>query len=427
MGGAWSRREADDRMISFQQVARNLRAIRGGTAGRVARWPSIRDEYPEPQDPAAALQLALDWIARAQQATADGGVSAGYHIAPRRWAASYPETTGYTITTLLEVCQTLSLPEAERQRLLASATRMADWLLTLQFDDGAFPAGQPGQGETRRRSVFNTGQILDGLLAAGAADLPGDYLSAAERAADWMTATLNPRTGEWTDHIYDRDCRTYYARACFLLAKAAFVPSFPRADQYQAAAARFGQWCLTQRRANDWIDRCSFFTPAMRRPSQVLHTIAYTIEGLLELGIALDDDALRQAAIAASWRLLRRFEIDGRLAGEYDSNWRPTASYVCVTGAAQMGRIWGRVYECNHDPRFLNGLLKINDCLRHVQPRGNAPAEVRGGFSGSIPIAGGYQPNSWPNWAAKFACDSWLIEHRLRCCLTVPHRLESAR
>jgi hypothetical protein len=42
------------------------------------------------------------------------------------------------------------------------------------------------------------------------------------------------------------------------------------------------------------------------------------------------------------------------------------------------------------------------------------PHEGRaGGIPGSIPIYGAYQPNRWPNWAAKFALDSFLVEARV--------------
>ena len=50
-------------------------------------------------------RAAADWILRAQAATDDDGVSLGYFPcdsdAKRGWRGSYPETTGYIITTLL--------------------------------------------------------------------------------------------------------------------------------------------------------------------------------------------------------------------------------------------------------------------------------------------------------------------------------------
>jgi len=49
-----------------------------------------------------AINEGLQWLVRAQDnsATRDGGVSRHYSLA-NGWAASYPETTGYIIPTML--------------------------------------------------------------------------------------------------------------------------------------------------------------------------------------------------------------------------------------------------------------------------------------------------------------------------------------
>ena len=43
------------------------------------------------------IKGAIDWLKRAQDSTSDGGVSAGYFR--YGWETSYPETTGYIIST----------------------------------------------------------------------------------------------------------------------------------------------------------------------------------------------------------------------------------------------------------------------------------------------------------------------------------------
>jgi len=79
------------------------------------------------------MRLAAEWLAAAQDATPDGGVSALYSV-KTGWDVSYPETTGYIITTLLNYAH-LTGQNAWRDR----AIRMADWLLSVQLSDGAFP------------------------------------------------------------------------------------------------------------------------------------------------------------------------------------------------------------------------------------------------------------------------------------------------
>ena len=47
------------------------------------------------------LNAAIDWIRWAHTAAGDGGISKGYDLWRKRWMPAYPETTGYTIPTLL--------------------------------------------------------------------------------------------------------------------------------------------------------------------------------------------------------------------------------------------------------------------------------------------------------------------------------------
>ncbi|KPL06493.1 hypothetical protein AMJ85_10380, partial [candidate division BRC1 bacterium SM23_51] len=392
-----------------------VRSWGGRGTQKVRKWPSIRTDEIGQIDAMESIRAALGWIVRSQDvrrtANDDGGSSAWFSVASRKWAPSYPETTGYIIVTLLEALDTLECEPDLRCEIEERAKRMARWLLTLQLPNGAFPGGQ-ASGAGPCPNFFNTAQILSGLLAAGLRWNESAFLAAAERAADWMCSIQNA-DGTWERDIYDRSCRAYYAHAVWPLAAASRIETFRRAAQYRKAAQKFVDWVLSRQRDNGWVERSSLFTAEMRAEYSILHTIAYTIEGLLELGATLAEEKCCAAALLAAERLMRRFEIDGVLWAEYDERWRPFANYICVTGCAQMGRIWGRCYELTRDVRYLNAMLKMNDCLRAVQPRDRAPEEIRGGFPGSIPIYGKYQPNQWPNWPVKFALDSFLIELRL--------------
>ncbi len=77
------------------------------------------------------LQAALDWIGRAQNASGDGGISKGYHVIRRRWSPSYPETTGYTIPTLLNAAVELLDEGVVYDALMAMAGRAGE--LSRQF------------------------------------------------------------------------------------------------------------------------------------------------------------------------------------------------------------------------------------------------------------------------------------------------------
>src|SRR5262249_32829432 len=55
------------------------------------------------------VRAAAEWLAAAQDSQPDGGISGRYHLA-RGWTSSYPETTGYTVPTLLAVAEALEEP-----------------------------------------------------------------------------------------------------------------------------------------------------------------------------------------------------------------------------------------------------------------------------------------------------------------------------
>ena len=59
----------------------------------------------------AAIAAALDWLGQAQDnsTTRDGGVARHYSLVSG-WSASYPETTGYIVPTLIEQARLRSDP-----------------------------------------------------------------------------------------------------------------------------------------------------------------------------------------------------------------------------------------------------------------------------------------------------------------------------
>src|SRR5262249_38477122 len=107
---------------------------------------------------------ALKWL-RAHELRSGGIRTHSNH------GRSYQEVTGYLIPTLREY------GECEL------ATRLVLWLLARQRTDGAFT--DPDQGEPY---VFDTGQVLRGLLASEAS-VPAAR-EAARRAADWLCAQM---------------------------------------------------------------------------------------------------------------------------------------------------------------------------------------------------------------------------------------------
>jgi hypothetical protein len=106
----------------------------------------------------ARIELTVDWLCRSQDATDDYGSSKGHHLL-KGTMASYPETTGYIIPTLYDCAAFLNRPE-----LRVRCLQMADWLVSIQMKNGAFQGGAIDLPPVP--TVFNTGQIMFGLLRA---------------------------------------------------------------------------------------------------------------------------------------------------------------------------------------------------------------------------------------------------------------------
>jgi hypothetical protein len=158
------------------------------------------------------------------------------------------------------------------------------------------------------------------------------------------------------------------------------------------------------------------FSPESGRVGEdpLTHTIAYTIEGLLESGVLLADQAVIQAAQRAADALRRRQDADGFLRACYGPGWRSDVAWSCLTGDAQLAILWQRFYQLGGDPAYLRAAEMANTFVKQAQNRKASLPGVMGGIAGSQPVYGGYEPYRNLNWAAKFFADSLLLSIQLK-------------
>jgi len=352
----------------------------------------VRSRPPGPDD--RHLAAAVDWLRRSQDATDGGGSAATYNLV-LGWADAYPETTGYVVPTLLSYADATDDPEAADR-----AIRMADWLCTVQRADGSFPGGT---GESGEPNVFNTGQIVFGLTAAAreADGTDGQYRDAVREACDWLV-DRQADDGRWAANDYRGVAHAYSTRIAWALAEAGrLLPD--RAAAYRGAARRNLEWVVGLQRRNGWIERAGFDPGA----TPYLHTIAYTVRGLLEAGLAVDDAAAVDAATRTADELLAIQRADGILKGAYDASWSP-AWYYCLTGNAQTAVVWLRLAAETGEDDYRAAARRTIGFLKRRQPMAGSP-RVRGGLAGSYPVFGRYIYLRFPNWAAKFLADALLL------------------
>jgi hypothetical protein len=343
------------------------------------------------------LTAAVEWLCASQDATGTGGCASAYNLV-LGWGGPYPETTGYIIPTLYDYAEATGDERASER-----AEGMAEWLLTTQFDHGGFPAGDDPENETDP-SVFNTGQILFGLVRAHEETGDDRYVVSARRAAEWLVSVQH-EDGYWDQHDYNDTVHSYSARVGWALAEAAELTG--EASFREGARANL-RWVAAQGRENGWFEHCGF------EPGEdpFLHTLAYTVRGLLEGGLLLDDERVLDAATRAADAFLDRQTREGVLKGQYDAGMRP-GDYYCLTGNAQMAVVWYRLFEENSEERYRETADETVAFLKTRQ-RMDGPATVRGGLRGSDPVWGRYMYLRYPNWAAKFLADALLLAERHR-------------
>ncbi len=63
--------------------------------------------------------------------------------------------------------------------------------------------------------------------------------------------------------------------------------------------------------------------------------------------------------------------------------------------------------------RYRDAAYELNRAVRRTL-RVDDPDETRGAVKGSFPIDGDYGKFSYPNWATKFAIDSYTAEQQIR-------------
>lgn len=349
---------------------------------------------------------AIEWLLRSI-AACDGLGSATFYSRWRRplrgWWWPYPETTGYIITTLLDYAKF-----AGRSDCVDVALRQADWITSLQADSGSLPGSHVRDGVLRGPSVFNTGQMIIGLVAAADHSGGGQYLECALRAARWLAGEVDDQAGIWKTAAYVKGhTPAYYTRVAWPMLEVDYrVPD----SSIRAAAVRaldtIAGWRLANGAIRNWA-----FTPDA---PAFTHTIAYTIRGFLESARLLgsEGDRFFQLAKTAADALQRKMELRGRLAGAYDIHLKGRYWYTCLAGNCQLALIWMKLHETLADVRYLNSALKAIQPVIDKQRLRHLDANVRGAVPGSAPFFGRYLTMRYPNWAAKFYVDSLMLAHR---------------
>lgn len=333
------------------------------------------------------LKQSINWLLMSADVTDGNGFSASYGL-KTGWDEAYPETTGYIIPTLLNSAYADYRKEEIEKKCFSSG----EWLLKIQNPDGSWNGHGSSNG-----FVFDTGQIIFGLLALYIYFSDERYLQSAERAATWIIS-MQENNGSWVRGAYQQKPHTYYSRVAWALL---VLWKFTKKEKYLESSQKNFSWVLSRQDEEGWFKDSGFY----ENKPVVLHTIAYTLEGLLGAWEVLGEETYLVSAERSINGLISGRETS-ILPGYYKEHWRSVGGGKCLTGIAQIGIVLKKLYAATKKEKYLDYANKLE---QYLKKRNRKVKFLPRALSGSDPVWGRYLPYLYPNWAQKFFIDLLLL------------------
>lgn len=347
---------------------------------------------------------AVDWLLRAQSATPDDGVSLGYFPCDgvyKGWRPSYPETTGYIITTLFNYAFRFDKPLVRE-----AAIKMAKWEIEIQMPSGAVQGGPVTTPERQTPAAFNTGMVLDGWCTAFHETQDTAFLDAARKAADFLLNDLDENAYFITngDYVSAGEIKTYTCLCAWALYRFGELVEDKR---YCEESIRSIEAALRQQQSNGWFAHNCL----NRSDAPLTHTIGYALQAILEVGLLSGREDFLEAAQRGLDPILPNITPTGYLAGRFYSDWEPASFSSCLTGNAQIAIVCFRLAEVTRKASYAEIANRLLDFLKSLQYSVAVNTEFHGAIAGSFPLFGEYMRSGYPNWATKYYLDALLLHY----------------
>ena len=353
------------------------------------------------------LQAAMEWLCRAQDITECGGVSGGYSFV-KGWMPPYPETTGYIIPTFLQY-GSLNDDINFTDRAIA----MGNWEIKIQIPSGAVSGGI---GINEYPIVFNTGQVILGWTSLYRETKLNRFLDAAVKAANWLISVQDD-DGKWSKYTYMANPHVYHTRVAWPLLE---VYKFTNDEKYKISAKKQIFWALAHARKNAWFSLMGFTSNETPLTHTIAYTLRGLIESSCYLEKQNKEKIVSVVRNAAE-KIMMRYELRKKdpysmpmyLYATLNEKWKSKDNYSCLTGNAQIAILWLKLYKISNDARFLNAALKLIDQVKATQLLDGKNFGIRGGIAGSYPIWGKYGRFSYLSWPTKFFADAIMLQESI--------------
>lgn len=349
------------------------------------------------------MKKSVSWVKESFYATKDGGSSAYYKLGSG-WAASYPETTGYLIPTLLDYFKFSSDKECETLGLNAT-----NWLLTIQSKEGGWQGLQIDKKAPLR--VFNSGMIIDGLANSYLFKKDEKVKNSIDHGIKWIIDQAD-ENGLFTESNLDSGgAYDILVIGCCLYGNQILNYPHYKIELINILDAHLDRFCSNE----DFISGCNFSNSYPN--TMLLHHIGYTLDGLLISYEILKDEKYLNTVKKYSKKLLSLFEVNKGLSAYIKRDWKKfndlSNSYShCLTGYAQMAIVFQKLALFINDRRYENAAFKIMDILTAISNRKFGNKGLDFGLAGSFPVNGNYQKFQIVNWANKYFLDALLLAEK---------------
>lgn len=348
-------------------------------------------------DPAIHLQEATAWICRAQDHGTDRGVAYGSDFGSG-FLPSYPETTGYIICTMLELARHFG-----NEDLRTRAIEMGEWEAHIQMESGAVMGGMFNTNPTP--AVFNTGMVLLGWADLYRESGSSVFKTAGQRAGEWLLAMQEPG-GQWirgNSEFANAATTVYNVKAAWGLAE---MGDAIGDNRFVRAAERNAEFAISRQSSNGWFSDCCLEDAQ----NPLLHTIAYTMQGLVGIGKLTGRREFLDAAALTADSLASLMDEHGFIPGKINSSFEGAVNWCCLTGTAQTSIVWSELDNLRQNSKYREAASLANRYLMARHDIGSSDPSIRGGLAGSWPVWGDYGRYKILNWATKFFIDALMME-----------------
>lgn len=334
---------------------------------------------------------AFSWLINAYTNHGGGGFPhSRWSFLPKElaWKKDYAETTGYIIENGVSFN---NFPELNTAKICLQA---ADWLCSIQHAEGYYHQGIQGS----KSSFFNTAQILFGLESAYIASQNEKFKTSFEKSYHWLVSAAYDSNALQSSLYVKNYFGPYYSRAIWPIIKI---------DQkyFNSKAENIFEQKLLDiflLIKTNGIFRFAGFTPQSKALS---HTLAYTLEGLWESSLLLNNPILEEELLKWLKLLANKIVEDRNIFAEYDWKGVANRNYICVTGAAQFSALYAKLYGKYQSEIFKNcSVILFTNLLRWQIT--STSIEHNGAFPSSFPIWQKYFPFQYTNWTSKFFLDA---------------------